>query len=363
MLILVIVGFGLLTDYTISNTNKQTAEGSPFDIDIPELPDPEPSTDDEGGSDGDDEGGSDGDDEGGSDGDDEGGSNGDDESGKEECEDEPGYKYKDGKCVKEDDGDNNDSGLCRDEDNPILVKKCEDNDKDDDNDNDKDDDNDNDRDKGSESNNQPQIIQPQTQITIPKPNTPPIAMNNSFVTVQNQPINIQLEVYDKENDVVDIVIIENTKFGNLIIKDINTKTMTYTPQPNFVGYDNFTFQGKDLNAYSNNATVSIIIANLPLTPDVPSPSQSSVNSRNVSSNSQNLNNLNQIQLVDLIASEISNANNIDKNKVIQAINDFIESTKAKTSNVMEPLKKLAKIILNDPSGAIANNIINTAKTK
>lgn len=91
--------------------------------------------------------------------------------------------------------------------------------------------------------------------------------------------------------------------------------------------------------------------------------QSSVNSPTVSTNTQNLNNLNQVQLVDLISSTISNANNIDKNKIIQSLNDFIEPTKAKGGNVMESLKQLSEIILKEPSGSIANTIINLAKTK
>jgi hypothetical protein len=91
--------------------------------------------------------------------------------------------------------------------------------------------------------------------------------------------------------------------------------------------------------------------------------QSSLNNPNVSTNTQNLNNLNQLQLVDLIASTISNANNIDKNKVTQLLNDFIEPTKANGGNVIESLKKIVGIILNDPSGIVANNIINIVKTK
>ena len=91
--------------------------------------------------------------------------------------------------------------------------------------------------------------------------------------------------------------------------------------------------------------------------------QSSLNNLNISTNIQNLNNLNQLQLVDLIASTISNANNIDKNKVTQSLSDFIEPTKANGGNVIESLKKIAGIILNDPSGIVANNIINIAKTK
>lgn len=98
---------------------------------------------------------------------------------------------------------------------------------------------------------------------------------------------------------------------------------------------------------------------------LPSPqiNQSSLNNLNMLNGSQNLNNLNQVQLVDLIALTISNANNIDKNKVTQALDLFIEPTKAKGDNVIDLLKKIADIILKDPSGNTANKIINVAKTK
>ena len=77
----------------------------------------------------------------------------------------------------------------------------------------------------------------------------------------------------------------------------------------------------------------------------------------------NINNLNQTQLVDLIASTISNTNNIDKNKIVKSINDLIEPTKAKGGNVIDLLKKIADNIIKEPSGSIANKILNIDKTK
>ena len=245
--------------------------------------------------------------------------------------------------------------------------------------------------------------QQQPQIIIPKANTPPTAMNSSVVTTQNQSINIPLEIYDKEGDMVDISVVEAPQFGTLTIKDINTKTLTYTPNPDYVGYDSFIFQGKDLNnASSNKATVSITIASLPnssqptistntaddgkkLTSSTKDGSQGNVAGSNIlpstntttttitippppppaisTNTTQNLSNLNQQQLVDLIATTISNANNIDKNKVIQAVNDMIEPIKVKGGNVIESLKRIAGVIIKDPSGFAAKNIINVAKTK
>ena len=255
---------------------------------------------------------------------------------------------------------------------------------------------------------QPTQQQPtqQPQIIIPKSNTPPTAMNSSVITIQNQSINISLEIYDKEGDMVDISVVEAPQFGELTIKDINTKTLTYTPNPDYVGYDSFIFQGKDRNnASSNKATVSITIASLPpssqptisantdandgdkltssttkggsqgssagsnllpptnttttttIPPPPPTPHAVSPNTN------QNLNNLNQQQLIDLIATTISNANNIDKNKVTQAINDMIEPIKAKGGNVIESLQRIAGVISKDPTGFAAKNIMNIVKTK
>ena len=84
---------------------------------------------------------------------------------------------------------------------------------------------------------------------------------------------------------------------------------------------------------------------------------------NISDNIKNLENLDQFQLVDIISTSISNANNIDKSKVTQALNDFIEPTKASGASILEPLKNIAEVILEDPTGNTAEKIINVAKTK
>jgi hypothetical protein len=61
----------------------------------------------------------------------------------------------------------------------------------------------------------------------------------------------------------------------------------------------------------------------------------------ITADTQNLNNLNQAQLIDLIATEISNANNIDKTTLILGINDLSEKTKAKGGNEDKILGKLS----------------------
>lgn len=92
-------------------------------------------------------------------------------------------------------------------------------------------------------------------------------------------------------------------------------------------------------------------------------SQTSNNTQNGVNMTQNTNDVNQLQLVEEIAYNISNANDIDINKVMQALNGLIESTQAKGGNVIDSLKKIKDGISKNPSGSIANNIINIAKTK
>jgi hypothetical protein len=89
----------------------------------------------------------------------------------------------------------------------------------------------------------------------------------------------------------------------------------------------------------------------------------SINNQNVLTNSQSLDTLNQFQLIDLIASTISTANDIDKNRIILSLNDLIEPTKSKGGNVIYLLKKIADGVVKDPFGNTANKIINIAKTK
>jgi hypothetical protein len=91
--------------------------------------------------------------------------------------------------------------------------------------------------------------------------------------------------------------------------------------------------------------------------------QLSVQNPNFSLNPQNLDNFTQVQLVDVISTEISNADHINKDKVTISINDFIGATEAEGGNVLEYLKQIANIVLKDPSGNIANKIIKLAKTK
>jgi Bacterial Ig domain len=291
-------------------------------------------------------------------------------------------------------GDDSNDDDSNDDDSNDDDSNDDDSNDDDSNDDDSNDDDSNDDDSNDNSSSGNQDLTTTPQILLPKINTPPTAINSSVTTIQNNPIDVPLQVHNKEGTIVEIAIVEAPQFGELAIKDANTTTLTYTPNSNYVGSDSFIFQGKDSNnASSNKATVSITIEGLfrsqstigantvdddKLKFSSKDISQDNVTSSNlfqstntttiipeISTNAnQNLNDMNQQQqLIDLIASTISTANNIDKNKVILVMNDTIEQTKAKGDNVIDLLRKIADNVVKDPFGTTANKIMNIAKTK
>ncbi|HSF49384.1 MAG TPA: hypothetical protein VLA74_01380 [Nitrososphaeraceae archaeon] len=158
-------------------------------------------------------------------------------------------------------------------------------------------------------------------------------------------INRYLEPVDesKKKSMIDNRLSNETEIGNSNIDSSNSVILS-----NEMAQKNVT----NINQQSNSDGLLSTQINRP-----------SIKNPPILQNSQNINNLNQVQLVDLIASTISNENNIDKNKIIQSINDLIEPTKAKGGNVIDLLKKIADNILKEPSGSIANKILNIDKTK
>ena len=97
----------------------------------------------------------------------------------------------------------------------------------------------------------------------------------------------------------------------------------------------------------------------------PSPSPSPpLNALNAPGKSSiNLNALDQNQLIDMISLKISQAHNVEKNKITQALIDETEKTKSKGGDVMKTLRQIATIIIKNPSDPLADKIIGIAKTK
>jgi PKD repeat protein len=110
-------------------------------------------------------------------------------------------------------------------------------------------------------------------------NHPPVAYDQSVTTAEDTPKGITLTASDSDNDPLTYFIVTDPSYGSL---SGSPPSVTYTPDPNYYGSDNFTFRAYDGKAYSNIATVSITVTpvndpptaptvdvtpNLPLTTD------------------------------------------------------------------------------------------------
>jgi TIR domain/Bacterial Ig domain len=93
-------------------------------------------------------------------------------------------------------------------------------------------------------------------------NYPPIVFDSSATTKMNQPVDIQLQVSDKDpNDDLAASIVSNPSHGLLGVINQSTGTVTYTPNSGFTGTDAFKFKAYDGKTYSNNtATVLITVS-------------------------------------------------------------------------------------------------------
>ena len=63
----------------------------------------------------------------------------------------------------------------------------------------------------------------------------------------------------------------------------------------------------------------------------------------------------------MISLEISQAQNIEKNKIKQALIDLIESTPSNSGDVMKSLRQIATLIIKDPFDPISDKIIGIVK--
>jgi hypothetical protein len=97
------------------------------------------------------------------------------------------------------------------------------------------------------------------QIEEESPNTEPTAQDDSVTASQNQPMNIKLNANDADGDNLSFTIVDDPSNGQLGNMNPSTKTVTYTPDEDYSGEDNFTFIVNDGTIDSNDATVSIIV--------------------------------------------------------------------------------------------------------
>jgi hypothetical protein len=86
-------------------------------------------------------------------------------------------------------------------------------------------------------------------------NDAPIAITQTVVTVKNDPIDITLTGNDRDGDRVYFFIATHPLRGTIsafMITGSASAKLTYTPGPNYIGSDSFTFWAYDGKAYSSN---------------------------------------------------------------------------------------------------------------
>ena len=107
-------------------------------------------------------------------------------------------------------------------------------------------------------------------LAAPKPNTPPVAQNQSLRTDKATPLLFALGATDAENDALTFRIVAQPKNGKLSGSAAN---LTYTPNDDFSGTDTFTFVANDGKVDSNVATITVQVLAGPVenTPPVASP--------------------------------------------------------------------------------------------
>jgi len=109
----------------------------------------------------------------------------------------------------------------------------------------------------SGASNSPQAIS--VILTVNQVNSPPFA-SDQFVTINpNTPVDITLTATDPDPGDSWTYLIEMRPSHGTVTPPDGGSTVTYIPTPNYTGSDSFRFQAYDGKAYSNVATVSIII--------------------------------------------------------------------------------------------------------
>ncbi len=86
----------------------------------------------------------------------------------------------------------------------------------------------------------------------PEVNTVPSCSPDWNVTTRQAPVTLQLSCYDEDGDGITLSIVGGPEHGDL--GPLTDRSVEYTPDPGFVGEDEFTFRGND--GRGNSATVT-----------------------------------------------------------------------------------------------------------
>ncbi len=91
-------------------------------------------------------------------------------------------------------------------------------------------------------------------------NIKPVAESDTVRTKEEEPLKIQLRVSDQFDDELFILITQQPEHGSIVIDD---HEVTYTPDDDFTGWDSFKYVANDGFLDSNEATISILVNNVP----------------------------------------------------------------------------------------------------
>lgn len=91
-------------------------------------------------------------------------------------------------------------------------------------------------------------------------NHPPVAYEKAVITYEDTPVDITLTASDVDGDSLTYTIVDSSSHGTL---EGTAPDVTYTPDADYTGTDNFTFQVNDGQEDSNIATVTITIISRP----------------------------------------------------------------------------------------------------
>jgi len=100
-----------------------------------------------------------------------------------------------------------------------------------------------------------------TVIDVPE-NTPPIAVNDTYNTDENTPLNVSapgvlVNDIDADDDPLTVTKVSDPSHGILSLNADGS--FTYTPATSYIGPDTFTYKTDDDKAYSNVANVTITV--------------------------------------------------------------------------------------------------------
>ncbi|MBT0585409.1 Ig-like domain-containing protein [Alteromonas oceanisediminis] len=92
---------------------------------------------------------------------------------------------------------------------------------------------------------------------LPEPNNPPSAIDATFVTQTEVPIDDSVEGSDPDNDSLTFALEEDVSNGSLTLN--SDGSFTYTPDLEFTGSDEFTFSVSDGGSAAATGTASITV--------------------------------------------------------------------------------------------------------